>query len=42
MADLQAQGLATFAELEAAGFTEGERLQQMKGFLEQVRTRIPS
>jgi hypothetical protein len=35
-ADLQAQGLETYAKLKAAGFTESESLQQMKGFLESV------
>lgn len=38
MADLQAQGTDTFNALVAAGFTEQQSLQQMKGFLEQVRT----
>lgn len=38
MADLQAQGTETFDKLVAAGFTEQQALQQMKGFLEQVRT----
>jgi hypothetical protein len=37
MADLQAQGQSTFEQLKAAGFSEAQSLQQMKGFLEQVR-----
>ena len=35
--DMEAQGLETFDKLTAAGFTEGQSLQQMKGFLEGVR-----
>ncbi len=37
MSDLQAQGVDTFEQLKAAGFTEAQALQQMKTFLEQVR-----
>jgi len=37
MADLEAQGSSTFAQLTAAGFTEQQALQQMKGYLENVR-----
>lgn len=37
MADLQAQGKSTFDQLKAAGFSDIQVLQQMKGFLESVR-----
>jgi len=37
MADLQAQGEETFGKLVEAGFTETQALQQMKGYLENVR-----
>lgn len=37
-ADLQTQGLETFDRLTGAGFTEQQSLQQMQGWLEQVRT----
>jgi hypothetical protein len=36
LADLEGQGLETFAKLQAAGFTEGEALQQMVPFLQNV------
>jgi hypothetical protein len=36
-ADLQAQGQETYASLVAAGFSENQALQQMKGFLGGVR-----
>jgi hypothetical protein len=36
-ADMQAQGMETYASLVAAGFTENQALQQMKGYLGGVR-----